>query len=108
MQSQDFYRLKLDEPLSFNTPTGQFRWLRLPFGIKCTPEIYQRTMDQMLEGIAGAVSVMDNILIASPTVQEHDTILRRVVEKATNYNLRLNFNKCHIQYASLPSNMWDT
>ena len=44
-------------------------------------------MDQMLEGIEGAVSVMEDILIAAPTVQEHDAILRRVVENAKSYNL---------------------
>ena len=101
-----FLQIELEESWSFlttfNTPIGRFRWLRLPFGIKCAPEIYQRIMDQMLEGIEGAVSVMDDILIAAPTVQEHDAILRRVVEKATSYNLKLNFNKCHIRQPSVP------
>ena len=53
-------------------------------------------MDEMLEGIAGAISVMDDILIAAPTMEEHVAILRRVVERATSYNLKLNFNKCDI------------
>ncbi|KAL2085061.1 hypothetical protein ACEWY4_020579 [Coilia grayii] len=79
-----FLQIELDEPSSFlttfNTPIGRFRWLRLPFGIKCAPEIFQRIMDQMLEGVPGAISVMDDILIAAPTIQEHDAILRRVVE----------------------------
>ena len=99
-------QIEMDEQSSFlttfNTPIGRFRWLRLPFGIKCAPEIYQRIMDQMLEGIVGAISVMDDILIAAPTVEEHNAILRRVVERATSYNLRLNFSKCHIRQPSVP------
>lgn len=99
-----FLQIELDEPSSFlttfNTPVGRFRWLRLPFGIKCAPEIFQRIMDQMLEGVPGAISVMDDILIAAPTVQEHDAILRRVVERATSSNLKLNFNKCHLRQSS--------
>ena len=42
----------------------RYRWLRLPFGIKCAPEIFQRIVDQMLEGIEGATAIMDGILIA--------------------------------------------
>lgn len=53
-----FLQIELDEPSSFlttfNTPLGRFRWLRLPFGIKCALEIFQHIMDQMLEGIRGS------------------------------------------------------
>lgn len=90
-----FLQIELDEDSSFlttfNTPTGRFRWLRLPFGIKCAPEIFQRIIDQMLEGLSGATGIMDDILIAAPTMKEHDEILRKVVERATSYNLKLNF-----------------
>ena len=50
-----FLQIKLDEAslllTTFSTPLSRYRWLRLPFGIKCAPEIFQRIMDQMLEGI---------------------------------------------------------
>lgn len=45
-----FLQIKLNEKSSylttFNTPLGRFRWLRLPFGIKSAPEIFQHIMDQ--------------------------------------------------------------
>lgn len=101
-----FLQIELDEASSllttFNTPIGRFRWLRLPFGLKCSPEIFQRIMDEMLEGISGAISVMDDILIAAPTVKEHDEILKKVIQRATGYNLSLNFDKCHIKKSSVP------
>lgn len=100
-----FLQIARDEASSlltiFNTPIGRFRWLRLPFGLKCPPENVQHIMDSMLEGISGAVSVMDDILIAVPTVKEHDVILHQVVERATSYNLKLNFDKCYIRQASV-------
>lgn len=100
-----FLQIELDEESSvlttFNTPIGRFRWLRLPFGIKCAPEIYQRIMDGMLEGITGAIAIMDDILIAAPSVEVHDEILRKVIERATSYNLKLNFNKCHIRQSQV-------
>ena len=86
---------------TFNTRIGRFRWLRLPFGIKCAPEIYQRIMDQMLENIQGATAIMDDILIAGRDTEHHDQILRQVIEKATSYNLRLNYEKCHIRQQSV-------
>ena len=47
-----FCQLKVDDESSclctFNTPTGRYRFTRLPFGVKCAPEIFQRTMDRMV------------------------------------------------------------
>ena len=91
-----FLQIQLDYESSllttFNTPIGRYRWLRLPFGIKSAPEIYQRIMDNMLEGIEGARAIMDDILIAGK-----DKIMKAVVARATEWNLKLNFDKCQIK-----------
>ncbi|KAF0043714.1 hypothetical protein F2P81_005051 [Scophthalmus maximus] len=101
-----FLQIELDDDSSllttFNTPVGRFRWLRLPFGVKCAPEIFHRIMDCMLEGISGATAIMDDIQIAAPDVKTHDAILCKVVERANSYNLRLNFRKCHIRQSEVP------
>ncbi len=96
-----FLQIKLDYESSllttFNTPVGRYRWLRLPFGIKSAPEIFQRIMDSMLEGIEGCRAIMDDILIAAKTPIEHDRILSNVAERAKSWNLKLNFDKCQIR-----------
>lgn len=101
-----FLQIKLDKKSSylttFNTPIGRYRWLRLPFGIKCAPEIYQRIMDEMISGIPGAYAIIDDILIAGKDVAEHDQILKQVIARATSYNLKLNFKKCLIRQPSVP------
>ena len=51
----------------------------------------------MLEGITGAFAVIDDILIAGENVEEHDKILSKVLKKACDYNLRLNFDKVKIR-----------
>ena len=100
-----FLQIKLTHESSllttFNTPYGRYRWLRLPFGIRSCPEIYQRIMDDMLEGIKGARAIMDDILIAAETVDEHDKILKSVLDRATSWNLRLNYDKCHVRQTSV-------
>lgn len=100
-----FLQIELDYESSllttFNTPVGRYRWLRLPFGIKCAPEIFQRIMDKMLEGIQGARAIMDDILVAAETVEEHDRILKEVIRRATEYNLKLNFDKCQVRQSEV-------
>ena len=61
-----FWQLKLDEESSplctFNTPIGRYRFTRLPFGVKCAPEIFQRTMAQMIEDLDGVEVIMDDVI----------------------------------------------
>ena len=51
-------------------------------------------MDNMLEDIDGAEAIMDDILIAVKDKVSHDAILKKVLQKAADYNLELNFQKC--------------
>jgi transposase InsO family protein len=96
-----FLQIKLDHKSSllttFNTPIGRFRWLRLPFGIKTAPEAFQRIMDTMLDGIDGARAIMDDILVAGTDEADHDRIMKQVVTRATEYNLKLNLSKCKVK-----------
>ena len=34
---------------TMNAPLDRYCWLKLPFGIKSEPEMYQRAIDDMLE-----------------------------------------------------------
>ncbi len=101
-----FLQLKLDDESSqlttFNTPDGRYRWLRLPFGIRSAPEIYQRVMDTMLEDIPNATAIMDDILVTGKDEKHHDKTMHKVVERATEWNLKLNLEKCRIKQSSVP------
>ncbi|CAB4030793.1 Retrovirus-related Pol poly from transposon [Paramuricea clavata] len=92
-----YLQMKIDYESSLlttmNTPLGRYRWLKLPFGIKSAPEMYQRAMDDMLEGIKYAYAIMDDILIAGRDVAHHDAVLRQVLDRAQSCNLKLNFDK---------------
>ena len=76
--------------------------VKLPFGIKSAPEMYQRAMDDMLEGIEYAYAIMDDILIAGRDVTHHDAVLRQVLDRAQSYNLKLNFDKVKIRKEEVP------
>ena len=85
--------MKLDHEYSLlttmNSPIGRYRWLKLPFGIKSAPEMYQRTMDEMLEDTDLAYAIMDDILIAGRDVKHHDSVLEAVLHRAKTYNLKV-------------------
>ena len=58
-------------------------------------------MDQMLEGVEGAYAIIDDILIAGNDINHHDQILKEVIRRATEYNLKLNFEKCNVRQSSV-------
>lgn len=44
----------------------------MPFGIKSAPEHYQKKITQILEGLDGHISIIDDMLIHGKTQKEHD------------------------------------
>ena len=103
--SSGFWQLQLDDQSSklctFNTPFGRYRYLRLPFGVKCASELYQSVMSQMIEDIEGTEVIMDDILIWGRTMAEHDQRLKRVLNKAREYNLKLSPSKCEFRKSEI-------
>ena len=98
-----FWQIQLDDRSSklctFNTPFGRYRFTRMPFGIKSAPKVFQNIMSQMV--IEGAESIIDDILVWGATVEEHDMRVKRVLQKAKQYNLKLSRSKCEIRHSEL-------
>ena len=65
--------------------------------MESAPEIFQKAMDRMLEGIEGAKAIMDDILVGGKDVDDHDRILQKVVDRATQWNMSMNVDKCQIR-----------
>ena len=98
--------MKLDYESSLlrtmNTPLDRYRWPKLPFGIKSVPEMYQRAMVDMLEGIDRAHAVIDDILVAGRDIAHHDAALNEVLDCAKGQNLKLNFDKVKVRKQEVP------
>ena len=96
-----YWQLKLDEQSSmlctFNTPYGRYRYTRMPFGVNAAPEIFQRTMNQILEGLDGVEVIMDDILVWGVTEEEHDQRLELVLQRVEQKNLKLNTSICRFK-----------
>ena len=83
---------------TFNTPWGKFRWLRLPFGLKITSDIFQERLDRVLRLLKGVQEIVDDILTNGETEVQHDGRLLTLLETARMNNLSLNPDK--IQFKS--------
>lgn len=93
-----FWQIPLTEDSSllttFITPFGRFRYHRLPFGISSAPEIFQRKMNEVLEGLEGVICQMDDTLVFGSNQEEHDARLAAVLERIEQKRLTLNEEKC--------------
>ena len=61
---QGFWHVELDDESSFlttfNTPFGRCRFKRLPFGLSSSPEVFQRRMHELIEGLHGCEVIADD------------------------------------------------
>ena len=57
---------------TFITPFGWYCFNKLPFGISSAPELFQKRMGQILEGLDGVLCQMDDVLVFGSNQQEHD------------------------------------
>ena len=79
---------------TFNSPFGRYKYLRLPFDIKSSSEVFQRTISQILENIDGCEVIADDILIWGQDKEEHNSRLCAVLEQIRQANMKLNRDKC--------------
>ena len=102
-----FWHVKLDEESSFlttfNTPFGRYRWKRMPFGIRSAPEVFQRKMHELIEGMPHVEVVADDFVVVSyrSTPQEahldHDKNLTAFLKLCEQRGLKLNADKLKLR-----------
>ena len=102
-----FWQVKLDDAsadlTTFNTPSGRFRWLRMPFGISTAPEEFQRRQHEAVEGLPGVISVYDDILIfgegdtTDEAMVDHDKKMNALMERCKERNITLNKDKIQLK-----------
>lgn len=96
--SQAYQQVELEESskqyLTINTHKGLYKVNRLPYGVASAPAIFQKLMDQILQGIDGVICYLDDILITVRNTETHMKNLEEVLKRLKNHNLRVNREKC--------------
>ena len=93
-----YWQITLDEEsqrkCAFTTPFGRFCPTRAPLGLTSMPEIFNRKMNEIIEGLDGVVKSMDDFLICGKDVKEHDMRLGRFLYRLKLNSITLNLEKC--------------
>ena len=78
------------------TPTGNYHYKVMPFGLKNAGSTYQRMMTRMFEPQSGkSIEIyVDDMLVKSKVVSEHLGDLDSTFDVIRKYKLRLNASKC--------------
>ena len=86
--------------LAIVTNRGYLIPLRMPFGLKTAPKIFQSAMDKLIHGMDGkspipsTACVVDDICITGSTPQEHFNNLTEMLSRLQAAGIKLNKSKC--------------
>ena len=96
--TQAYHQMELDDVskplLVINTHKGLYRYNRLVCGIASAPAIWQRAIEQVLQGIPFTQCVLDDIIITGTSDEDHLRNLGKVLSRLDDYGLRVNLQKC--------------
>ncbi|UYV79914.1 hypothetical protein LAZ67_18001034 [Cordylochernes scorpioides] len=89
--------------LAFVTPDGQYQCTRLPFGLRNSPQIYERSISQIIQkhNLQHIEHYFDDFIIFSESTEEHIQHLTKFFEVCQAENIRLNYNKCEFFKTSI-------
>ncbi|KAK7910478.1 hypothetical protein WMY93_015162 [Mugilogobius chulae] len=81
---------------AFNTPLGHFEYLVMPFGLTNAPAVFQALINDVLRDFLNrfVFVYLDDILIFSKTLQEHEQHVRQVLQRLLENKLYVKAEKC--------------
>ena len=81
---------------AFSTPMGQFRWKRMPFGLKNSQQVYVQLTNFMLSGLQWefCAAYVDDTICFSRTWKEHLIHLDKLLARFEEFGVCLKASKC--------------
>ena len=80
-----YWHVKLNEKSSFlttfNTPFGRYRYLRMPFGLRMSQDVFQRKIDEIYGPCTGAIGIADDVTVHGKGDKDHDLHLHEAMER---------------------------
>jgi len=83
---------------TFNTPWGKYKWLRLPFGLKVSSDVFQERLNSVLQGVKGITGCVDDVLARGSDSKDHHVTMLRLLETARTNGMK--FHPKKLQFKS--------
>ena len=103
--TKGYWQVPLSEqakPLTaFVTHDGLYQFTTMPFGLVNAPASFSRVMRTVLRGLPNVDNFIDDILIHTPTWEEHLRTLQTVLVRLRAANLKAKPAKCFVGFAEL-------
>ena len=108
-EKDGFWQVNLDEESSdlctFNTPFGRYKFLRMPFGIKSAPEVFQKKNEALFGDIDGVEVIYDDIIVAAENEEQHDKIMTKLLQRQEKPMSSAILQSCSTKYPK--SSTWE-
>ena len=75
------------------TPFGLNEFTRIPFGLRNATQTFQRLIDEVQRGLLFSFTYIDDVLIASCDIKEHQDHMQLVFQRLADFGLKINVNK---------------
>jgi hypothetical protein len=96
--SMQYYAFELDEESQYLrtivTPFGKYKCLRLPMGLKCSPDIAQAAMENVFSGIEDADVYIDDVGTFSNDWDHHVNLIATILRRLHENGFTINPLKC--------------
>lgn len=79
--------------ITFNTPWGKYKWLRLSFGLRVGADVFHERLNAVLKNIKGVAGCVDDIVTRGVDSKGHDVILLRLLNTARMNGIKFNPKK---------------
>ncbi|KAJ8706078.1 hypothetical protein PYW07_010855 [Mythimna separata] len=97
--AQGYYQVAMAEDsvhkTAFVTPSGQYEFLKMPFGLANAPAVFSRLIKVVLGSLGNDVAIyLDDIMLPTNSVDDGLGLLGKVLQLLSEANLKLNLSKC--------------
>ncbi len=103
-----FHQIKMEQESSklttFSCPLGKFRFVRMPFGLKNAPAIFQAIVEKVLKPVESVCkNYIDDVVVFSSCWKDHIVDLGMVLNVLNEAGLKVKLKKCefgrkHMEY----------
>ncbi len=94
-----FHQIRMEESsqdlTSFVCPAGRYKYVRMPFGLKNAPAVFQSVLEEVQRPVSDVCSnYIDDVVVYSAGWEEHLVDLVRVIECLGKAGLKVKRKKC--------------